>query len=352
MKQDIRRILIVRTDRIGDVILTLPMAQVLKQHFPAIQVSMLIRRYTRELVEGNPWVDEVLFYDEDDRPLPFRMMVRILRQRNFDAAVLTYPRFRLALLLMLAGIRTRIGTGYRWYSFLITDRVFEHRKDARRHELEYNLNLLRELDPALARATAVPELPVRDDDRFEMRERLRRAKVAEGDLLVIVHPGSGGSARDWPAQNFEELVRRLMRVPNVAVIVTGSAAERPLVERVVAGTPGVVTMAGELTLRQFGALSSLAKVFISNSTGPIHIAAAVGTFVVGLYPQVTPLSPARWSPVTSKKIVLSPAGKPPDCRKCESGASTPCECMESISVDRVFEEVQKQLAETSGTPLS
>jgi heptosyltransferase III len=345
LNRDIRRILIVRTDRIGDVILTLPMAQVLKEHFPSLHVSMLIRQYTRELVEGNRCVDEVLYYDDHDRPVRFWKMVSRLRTGAFDAVVLTYPRFRLALLTMLAGIHVRIGTGYRWYSFLLTTRVFEHRKDARKHELEYNLDLLRAIDPAIEIAHARPVLTVDDRSRAVVESVLGSRGVSDRDRIVVLHPGSGGSARDWAPVRFRELAGRLAASPEVKVVVTGLEREKELAESVCGNEHNVISVAGLFTLREMAALASKAKVFVSNSTGPIHIAAAVGAHVVGLYPQVTALSPARWSPVTPRKVIITPRGKPVDCRTCVQRNDSSCECMDSITVDEVFDAVTEVLGQ-------
>ena len=104
MAHEFQRILIVRTDRIGDVILTLPMAEALKRRFPAVHIGMLIQRYTAEIVEASRAVDETLFYDDGKRPVPFFHLIASLRTGNFDAVFHTHPRFRLALVTWLAQI--------------------------------------------------------------------------------------------------------------------------------------------------------------------------------------------------------------------------------------------------------
>ncbi len=137
-----QNILVVRTDRIGDVILTLPTVEALKSNFPNAHVTMLVNSYTSILVED---IAGTLLYDRDGKPRPFFEMLREIRNAHFDAVVIAYPRFRIALLLRLAGIPVRIGTGYRWYSFLFNKRIYEHRKTVEKHEAEYNLSLLKGL---------------------------------------------------------------------------------------------------------------------------------------------------------------------------------------------------------------
>jgi heptosyltransferase III len=97
-----------------------------------------------------------------------------------------------------------------------------------------------------------------------------------------------------------------------------------------------VALVNQLNLKEYAALAKLSSLFIANSTGTIHIAAAVGTPVIGLYPQMAPLSAARWGPYTEKKIIFTPANRPVDCKKCLLLKKKVCECMESISIEEVY----------------
>lgn len=337
MEHAIRRILIVRTDRIGDVILTLPMAHVLKSQDREAHIAMLISRYTAEIVEDNPDADEIIFYDDGARPIPLFRLVRMLRRSKFDVSFHTHPRFRLALVTALAGIPVRVGTSYRWYSFLFNRKVREHRKDARYHELEYNLHLLEAVGSSAGSKPVVPTLRVRPEAAATIEELFRRWGVRDDEAVVVIHPGSGGSARNWNPDNFGRLAAGLARLPHLRVIVTGGAGDAAAVDRVrsLAGEK-IIAVMDLLTLREYAALAARATVFIANSTGPIHIAAAVGTRVVGLYSQVTSMSARRWGPYTEKRTIITPAGKPADCRICLRAGSTSCECMDTITVDEVM----------------
>ena len=337
LDQNFRRILIVRTDRIGDVILTLPMARVLKKNSPSVRIAFLIQRYTSEIVESDPGVDQVMYYDDGRHSLPFFRLVAAIRREEFDVVFHTHPMFRLALITRLARIPVRVGTGYRWYSFLFNRKVFEHRKDARKHELEYNLNLLEAVDCPVGSDDIVPTLRVAPESLKKAGEVLAGLGIERGRRFVLIHPGSGGSARDWSADNFGLLARRLAELQDVRVVIAGSEAEERLVRRVwELSAKRALVLAERLNLREYAALAKLASLFIANSTGPLHIAAAVGTPVIGLYPQVTPLNATRWGPYTQKKTIFSPAGKPSDCSKCVGSGDGRCECMDSIGVEEVF----------------
>lgn len=340
--RSIKRILLVRTDRLGDVILTLPMLAALRKCFPDAYIALLLRRYTGELLVGNPHVNELLWYDENDELVPFGSMCATLRERQFDAAIVVYPRLRLAWLLFRSGIPIRVGTGYRYYSFLFNRRVYEHRKDALKHEVEYNLNLLSaigcraEEDSPKEFLIAIPP-----QCRLNVHEMLKELHLPLKGFMIL-HPGSGGSAREWSAENFGMLAVRVAKSAGLKVVVTGGRGEEEKVSDVIRRAEGVaIPIVGTLSIKEFAVLIESAKVFVSNSTGPLHLAVAMGTPVVGLFPQHTAMSARRWGPYTERKRVLVPA-KPLDCRICFRNGK-PCECMASISVEAVAAAILSML---------
>jgi len=340
------RILIVRTDRLGDVILTLPLLPVVRKRYPDAYIGILLKMYTGEIVTGNPYVNEIIWYDDGRERVPFAAMVREIRRKKFDAVVVVSPTLRLALLMFLAGIPVRIATGYRYYSFLFNRRVYEHRKDARRHELEYNLRLLRELDCS---PDGPPEFTIymSEEDEESVRRMLLSRAIQPEDELVILHPGSGGSAREWPVRSFAELAGMFEERRRSKIIVTGIPGDEPKADAIVSGTRGAaVSMVGTLRVKQLAVLLRSADLLVANSTGPLHIAAAVGTPVVGLYPQITPMNATWWGPYGNRKRVLTPA-KPEDCAECAPEKGEECACMASISAGQVFEAASELLTESA-----
>jgi heptosyltransferase-3 len=336
LDQEYRRFLIVRTDRIGDVILTLPMARVLKRRLPGAHVAMLIQSYTAGLVAADPDIDQVISFDGHSPPIP--KLAAELRRGRFDVVFHTHPRPRLALASALAGIPVRVGTGYRWYSFLFNRRVYEHRKDAARHELEYNLSLLGAVGIGTPWGEINPRIAVDRALGEKARAALAATGVRPGTKFAILHPGSGGSARDWCPEHFAALASMLADRGGLAVVITGGKGEEGLVSRVLSKCPaGVRSIVGSLDILEYAALAKMASLFVANSTGPLHIAAAVGTPVIGLYPQIRPLSAARWGPFTDRKIVFTPSGFPERCDRCTGKRGAACECMDSIRPADVYD---------------
>lgn len=336
-KETYRNVLIVRTDRIGDVVLTLPMIAVLRTHLPSSRISMLVRHYTSDLITGTAGLDEIIHYDEGGTHKGFWNMLAELREQRFDLVVVSHPEFRIALMLFVAGIPKRIGSGYRWYSFLFNQRVFEHRKTAEKHEAEYNISLLRAIGCNADRVPRV-SLSIPDAAREKALAELRDIGISESEKFVVLHPGSGGSARDWSPDRFGDLAR-LLAGEGMKVVVSGDQRERSLVETVVERSQGTArALAGRFNLKELAAFLALARAFVSNSTGPLHIAAVVGTPVVAMYPPMRECSAKRWGPLTDEKVVFTADNAL--CPRCKGGPCQGNDCMNQITVEEVLSAVR------------
>lgn len=331
-------ILIVRTDRIGDVVLTLPMASVLKKHFPGCRVTFLLREYTKELASGNPCIDEVIILDDGKIKSGFLQTYKLIKNKKFDAVVTVFPRFKLALVFFIAGIKTRIGSGYRWYSFLFNRRVFEHRKYGEKHELVHNINLLKAIGviEEIDEKNCVFGLVPANGNKQKIQDYLTGAKINLSKPIIIFHPGSGGSAVDLPPVKMKELITRTAAQFDANIIITGDDKESEVCESLNADNK-IYNLCGKFNLGELIALIDRSILLIANSTGPIHIAGALGINVIGFYPKIKSASVTRWGPFTLKKQIFVPSIKCTDCtrKQCEE-----LNCMNSISTDEVFDAIK------------
>jgi ADP-heptose:LPS heptosyltransferase len=333
----VRRILLIRTDRIGDVVLTLPIVELVRKQWPEARVTFLVREYTQELVRNAPGVDSVILADREGRSRSDRELLNDIRKGQFDVAVHVFPRPRWAWLTWRAGIPIRVGTAYRWYSFLFNRRAKDHRKSGLRHEAVFNARLLLPLNvdvPESVRPRLSPTAA-----HVEAAERVRKELGLKPDERpVILHPGSGGSSRDWPAHRFGDLAKVLAsRGP---VVVTGSALEAELVEAVVERSGGTARgCVGRLSLMELAAFIQRGSVFVANSTGPLHIAAAVGTPVVGFYPPIAAANVTRWGPLSDRAVTFTP--EPARCPHCTGDMCVGNLCMEQIEVEDVVGAVMQ-----------
>ncbi len=299
MPHDLKRIIVSRTDRIGDVVLSLPVFASLKECFQESQLIALVSGYTSDVVASFPDIDTVITSEADDSVWETARKLRAIRA---DAILFLFPRFRLATAAFIAGVPIRVGTAYRWYSFLFNRKVREHRKDSIKSEAEYNLSLA----SAIGCTAKTLSTRLRIDEKGLNRAREFMSRHGLGKFVVL-HPGSGGSATDWSTDNFRKLCAEIIANTDFNVVVTGSTQEESLCAEVASGLQRCLNAAGKFSLLEFIAFLSMADVFVSNSTGPIHLAAAVGTPVVGIYPNNKPMTPARWAPISDRKVILTPA---------------------------------------------
>ncbi len=333
-------ILIARTDRIGDTILTLPLAVYLKKKFPDSKIIFLAREYTKDVVELCSSVDKIICLGSQN----FFGTVNTLIDEKIDIGILVNPKFKTAFLLWLASIKKRIGTKYRWYSFLMNHKVSLHRKYNVKHELEYNFDLLKPLEIQTDVNESNVDFDIRIDHATEQRVRDRLAKINIDftDKIIILHIGSGGSAIDWNKNNFRELVKFILNELPHKILLTGSYEEFDMIQETFKDLrKNIYNVAGMFNLKELFCLFQMTELYIGNSTGPTHLAAAAGTNVIGFYPKVPSCSSLRWGPYTSKKFVFEPDI---DCEDCTIEQCKKLNCMDSISVNEVFKKVKTILA--------
>jgi len=327
-----KSILIVRTDRIGDVVLSLPLAAIIKKHFPGCRVTFLLRGYTAPLALNNRNIDEVITLAEEEGKIPLGKNIQILMDK-FDAAIAAYPAFRIAMILFLSGIKIRAGSGYRWYSFLFNKKVYEHRKYGERHELEYNVRLLATVGiiEEVNESNAVFGISPSDQERVKVSNDLSGLGIDFSKKIVIIHPGSGGSAVDLPVETMKAVVQALSKEA-IEILITGSGSESELCETLIVNER-TKNLAGRYSLGELIALIERCDLMIANSTGPIHIAAALGKDVIGFYPKFKAASPDRWGPYTIKKRIFLPEIECGDCsrKQCEK-----LKCMEKINPENII----------------
>ena len=341
-----RHILLIRTDRLGDVILSTPVATALKKAFPQSRISFLVREYTRPVVESCPAVDDILVVDPftgANGRLRTRHLARFLQEREVDAAIHLFPRASLAWATYLAKIPLRVGTGFRLYSFLFNRRLYEHRKTAQFHEAEYNLHLLKLL--GLENLVVEFCLRVNPSAAASMAIKARDAGLeVEGDF-VVMHPGSGGSSRDWPVESFARLADLIMDRHHLPVVITGDRKDAAIIRRLkslMRRKP--IDFGGRLSLQELAALLKQASLFISNSTGPLHLAVALDTEVLAFYPPIRECRPQRWGPYGRPDDVLM--SQTEECFRCRKSSNRWCECMQRITVDAAYDKVSRKLAYT------
>ena len=291
-----RRLVWIRTDRLGETLLNIPAIVALKACLPRLSLTMLVHETLAPLMRTVPGVEEVVAdAPEAEQRLWSRAsgLARRLRQRRFDAAVVSNAKKELHAAIWLAGIAMRIGYDRKW-SCLLTKRIQDRRALGQRHEVECNLDLVR----ALGCSNPIPEWPAfrLDVEREEIAGLLAHRGIGPGEPIVAAHPWTSNSAKQWPVTRF----RRLFQVAadRAAVVLVGGAEEAGRAPEVMPhGTNRVVNLVGQLSLTHTAALLARSRVLVSNDSGPVHLAAAVQTPTIVLFGSTHPSTgPARWGP--------------------------------------------------------
>lgn len=284
------KILIARTDRLGDLLLTTPLGAAIREAFPEAKIHWLVRPYAAPLLENNPEVDGILL--EREQPLP--ELIKEIRAHSFDAAILAFPRWRTVWATFCAGIPKRIGPASKLYSVLFTHRFWQHRSKGLKHEADFNLELLQALGIPFKRQPT--RLVLTSDEKASARARLSGHRILFQKPVVVLHPGSGGSSARWPLSLFMQLGDRLQE-EGCDVVVTAGAGEnyQSVMIDQMKRIPTFIS-AGSVTLRELAGIFACANLVVSNSTGPLHMAVAVGVPTVSVYSPIPTCHPQRWGP--------------------------------------------------------
>lgn len=314
------RIIVSRTDRAGDFILTLPVFRELKKAFPQSCLCAHVRSYTAPLARLAGEIDEIILDDSYPAGLWCSPLAEDFRKKRFDLAVIVHPAGRSVLATWRAGIRRRVGRASNVFQLFLNDRRVQKRSRNEKHEFAYNLDLLNGIVPAIDFSPwsfKLPEQMIADGTAF-----LARAGMA-GCKPVIVHPGHGGSAHNISTAMYAQLVAGLLQ-NDVPVLVSLGPNEESLRLQFPAPIHGRLAFASDLPdLAALAGVFAGCSAFCGGSTGPLHLAAALQLPCAAFFPPVAAMTPKRWGPVGCASLIIKP--EIADCDgRCTSCGSNGC----------------------------
>jgi heptosyltransferase-3 len=300
-----RRIIISRTDSIGDVMLTLPLCGWLKAHIPGCHIIFLGRSYTQAIAEACAHIDDFLDWDAIKNSAPGEQ-VETLAEVNADCIIHVFPRKEIMWVAKRAGIPLRIASGHRLHALTKCNKlVFFSRKNSDLHESQLNFKLLRPLGiPDSIDLQEVPKYYGFQSNSEFLKAISQHLPESEKRKRIVFHPLSKGSAVDWPIERFRELATALSDSEYV-VYITGTSEEGAKL-RSLGGIEGsnVIDVTGKFQLAELISFIDSCDALVAASTGPLHIAAALGKHAFGLYSPKRPIHPGRWSPLGEHAHVL------------------------------------------------
>lgn len=341
------RILITRADRIGDLIISTSVFPQVRKKFPKAWIACLTNLENREILEGNPYLNEIILYDKKGSEKSFWGNLKLARKiagKKFDAVIHLHATNRMHLLTWLARIPLRIGWDRR-ASWALTRSYPEVKKEGRKHEADYNFELL---EPFGIMRPQKHEtfFPVTEKSQSSLESLLKFHEIPSSDKKqwILLSPGASCPSKRWPAERFAETAQLIAeKNPDAVFIGIGTRADRTLIEKISRNLNApFYDLSGRLTLGMLGALAKRAALLISNDSGPVHAASAVGTPVLSIFGRNQPgLSPQRWRPLGEKSAVL---WKNVECDPC---LAHECQihflCLDVISAADVSREAEALL---------
>lgn len=336
--------MITRTDRIGDLILSTPVFEALRLKFSKAHLACLTFLENRQIVEGNPFLSEVILYDKQGSEkgwLGNLRFARRLAEKRFDTVVHLHPTNRMHWVSWLAGIPVRIG--YRKKNAWALTHTIEDRKgEGLKHESEYNFDLLQFLGvPSDGKFKT--HFPLKEKDRRSLDFYLKNIGLNLGAPYVVLNPSASCPSKVWPAERFAQLADRLQEKFGLPILLIGSRQDRlhaSKVKRFVSRP--VMDLSGKISIGLLGWLLQGARLLISNDSGPVHLARAVGTPVISIFGRnLAGLSPKRWGPLGDGGRVIHKEVACPVClaHRCQINFL----CLDVVSVEDVYREADRLL---------
>ena len=351
-----RSILLIQLGDIGDVVLTIPCIRALRETYPQARIIVAAWDKAAELLEDCPWLDQIIAVAKRSRSLweelRFQMdFFRNLRSLHCDLAIDLRTGTRGAIMAFLSGAAQRIGfyaeDGKLWRNRLFTS-LLQREYTPDLHVADYLLCLLEAF--GIAAEQRIPELAVAADKQEKIRVLCEEAALPRDKKIVAVQPFSLWQYKEWGTEKYIALIQWLVAEYGVAVLVTGSAAERERAEEIVRNCgAGCYNFAGKTSIASYAALLQKCQLFIGVDSAGLHIAAAVGTPTVGIF---GPSSPVSWAPMGGKHIVVQKKMSCVPCREKGCSNSEKSSCLDELTLEEVRGRMDSHLRSNPVATLS
>jgi heptosyltransferase-2 len=336
---NVKRILIRSVNWLGDAVMTTPAIGLIRQHFPQAEITVLANPLVGALFSHHEWIDRVLSFDRTGRHKGLFGRLRLaeeVRDKAFDLAIILPNSFDSALIPWLARIPVRLGKSGDGRTLLLTDSYHPERQKPVSHEVDCYVELVRHF--GISGPKELPKLFTTADEDRDAAGRLLQQNITAADFVIGVNPGATyGSAKRWYPDRFAEVARRLSHAWNAKIVVFGGPDETLISEEIEHSLAGnCCNLAGKTAVRDLMALIKRCNFFITNDSGPMHLAAAFGVPLVAIFGST---DHATTSPYTDQAVIVRQAV---DCAPCKlRECPTDHRCMTAVSADEVVQAALK-----------
>lgn len=334
-----QRILIFNVNWLGDVLFSTATIRNVRRNYPDSYVACVIPSRCYPILKGNPYLDEVIIFDEKDRHkgmLAKLNFISLLRNKKFDTVFLLHRSFSRALICRLAGIKQRIGHNTKKRSFLLTKKITLPKRDSL-HRIDFYLNVIEKA--GLRVEDRYLDFIFTPEEEKYVEDFLSKNSFRKDDFIVALNPGGNWIPKRWPKDYWANLADKLIAETKAKVIITGSIADLALANQIKAMMQEKPLVAcGVFNIKHLGALAKRVNLFITADTGPMHIANAVGaTKIIAIF---GPTSKEITGPYPDTNVVIL---------QKDTGCLIPCykvscqdnRCMKAVTPDDIMAEVRK-----------
>ena len=338
-----KKILLVRLDRIGDVILSTPAIRAIRDAYPESYIAFMVRPYAAEVVEGNPYLNEIIIYDKEGEQKDLfgnLKFIQLLRKENFDLAIILHPTIRTHIVTSLAGIPIRVGYDRKW-GFLLTKRIPHGKQFGLKHEIDYTLNILEYIGVKAKDKTLY--VPLKERSERKIDGLFAASGVKKDDTVIAINSGASCISKRWGQKQFAKVGELLMNKYGAKIIIICGPKDKPFGDKVASLLKeNCINLSGKTSVSDVASVLKRSRLFISNDSGPVHIACAVGTPAIAIFGRSDRgLSPERWGPSGNKDIILH---KYVGCKVCLAhNCKISFKCLEAITVEEVVAAASKIL---------
>ena len=313
---DNKKILVIRNDKLGDFMLAWPALSLLKKQYPDSIVTVLIPSYTKPLAKICPWIDNIITDDTHKSTVSdARHLAGLIKQFDFDASISLYSEMRTALALWLAHIPQRYGPATKLAQLFLNKKLTQNRSLSLKPEHEYNVDLVRHYISANGDNTVnmqdPPYLEFNQQEIIKLRQSyISKHNIETNRKLIFIHAGSGGSAINLTLQQFAELAKLIDKTDNIHFVVTAGPDELDTAYKLSELLSGINHSVYHSTegLISFSKFISICDLFISGSTGPLHIAGTLNVATAAFYPARQSATSLRWQTTNdeNKRLAFMP----------------------------------------------
>jgi lipopolysaccharide heptosyltransferase II len=329
----IKKILIIRLRRIGDIIMTTPAVSALRKGFPDAFISYVVEEPYKNLVEGNPALDKIIVIEKGQSKKDFIKLIHQIRKEKYDVVLDFHGGPRASMITLLSKARLKIGHRIRYRNFIYHIKIPRKPKTGYSHSVENHLNFVK----ALGINVDTPPLlylPPAQKKEAEKVEKFLDENGLEGFKVITIHISAGNRFRDWGVENWNQLIHLFSKNPRVKIVLIGANEDRIAEEKILKECKRTAhSLVGKLNLREVRELIDQSSLFVGPDSGPMHIAASTSTPIVALFGPTLPANFAPWQAIATlieKKL---------DCRPCKQRncIHEDFRCLRSIKPEEVYQ---------------